>query len=53
MPETEGELAVVQKGKQLTVKMGDVWTCAKATTTAAENKGNSVAVMRIIDLVTE
>jgi hypothetical protein len=30
---TEGELAIVQNDKPFTVKKGDVWTCAKTTTT--------------------
>ena len=50
---TEGELAVVQNDKQFTVKKGDVWTCAKGITTeGTQNKGNTVAIMRIIDLLT-
>jgi hypothetical protein len=49
---TEGELAVVQNGKPFTVKQGDVWTCAKGITTeGTQNKGATVAVMRIIDLL--
>jgi quercetin dioxygenase-like cupin family protein len=50
---TAGELAVVQNDKQFTVKKGDVWTCAKGITTeGTQNKGNTVAIMRIIDLLT-
>ena len=50
---TEGELSVVQNGKQFTVKKGDVWTCAKGTTTeGTQNTSSSVAIMRIIDLMT-
>ena len=50
---TEGELAVVQNDKQFTVKKGDVWTCAKGITTeGTQNKGNAVAIMRIIDSLT-
>jgi len=49
---TEGELAVVQNDKQFTVKKGDVWTCAKGITTeGTQNKGSTVAIMRIIDLL--
>ena len=49
---TEGELAVVQNAKQFTVKKGDVWTCAKGVTTeGTQNKGSTVAIMRIIDLL--
>ena len=48
----EGELAVVQNDKQFTVKKGDVWTCARGITTeGTQNKGTTVAVMRIIDLL--
>jgi quercetin dioxygenase-like cupin family protein len=50
---TEGELAVVQNKKEFTVKKGDVWSCAKAISTeGTQNKGNAVAIMRIIDLLT-
>lgn len=49
----EGELAVVQNDKQFTVKKGGVWTCAKGITTeGTQNKSDSVAIMRIIDLLT-
>jgi quercetin dioxygenase-like cupin family protein len=49
---TEGELAVMQNDKQFTVKKGDVWTCAKGITTeGTQNKGSTVAIMRIIDLM--
>jgi quercetin dioxygenase-like cupin family protein len=49
---TEGELAVVQNDKQFTVKKGDVWTCAKGISTeGTQNKGSTVAIMRIIDLL--
>ena len=49
---TEGELAVVQNAKSFTVKKGDVWTCAKGITTeGTQNKGSTVAIMRIIDLI--
>jgi len=50
---TEGELAVVQNKKEFTVKKGEVWSCAKGLNTeGTQNKGNAVAVMRIIDLLT-
>jgi quercetin dioxygenase-like cupin family protein len=49
---TEGELSVVQNEKQFTAKKGDVWTCARGITTeGTQNKGSTVAVMRIIDLL--
>jgi len=50
---TEGELVVVQNKKEFTVKRGDVWSCAKSVNTeGTQNKGNAVAIMRIIDLLT-
>src|SRR5262249_36240593 len=50
---TEGELAVVQNGKEFTVKKGGVWTCVKGLNTeGTQNKANTVAVMRIVDLLT-
>ena len=50
---TEGELAVVQNGKEFTVKKGDVWTCANADTAeGTNNKGDAVAIMRVTDLMT-
>jgi quercetin dioxygenase-like cupin family protein len=50
---TEGELAVVQNGKEFTVKKGDVWTCAKASTVeGTNNKSDAVAIMRFTDLMT-
>jgi quercetin dioxygenase-like cupin family protein len=50
---TEGELAVVQNGKEFTVKKGGVWACAKGITTeGTQNKGDAVAIMRVIDLMT-
>ena len=49
----EGELAVVQNGKEFTVKKGDVWTCANADTTeGTNNKGDAAAIMRVTDLTT-
>ena len=49
---TEGELAVVQNRKEFTVKKGEVWSCAKGLDTeGTQNKGNAVAIMRIIDLL--
>jgi quercetin dioxygenase-like cupin family protein len=50
---TEGELAVVQNKKEFVVKKGEVWACAKGLNTeGTQNKGNAVAIMRIIDLLT-
>ena len=50
---TEGELSVVQNENKFTVKKGDVWGCAKTSTTeGTQNTSNAVAIMRIIDLMT-
>ena len=50
---TEGELAVRQNENRFVVKKGDVWACAKGITTeGSKNQGTTVAVMRIIDLLT-
>ncbi|MEY9199329.1 quercetin dioxygenase-like cupin family protein [Sinorhizobium fredii] len=49
---TEGELSIVQNKKMFTVKKGDVWTCAKTDNTeGTQNTSNTVAIMRIIDLM--
>ena len=49
----EGELAVTQGGSMgLTAKKGDVWTCSKGVTEGGKNNGSTVAVMRVIDLLT-
>lgn len=47
----DGELWVVQNGKELRFKKGDVWSCATGTEEGARNEGSTVAVMRIIDLL--
>jgi quercetin dioxygenase-like cupin family protein len=50
---TEGELSVVQNNNKFTVKKGDVWTCAKANSTeGTQNTGSTVAIMRVVDLMT-
>ena len=50
---TEGDLTVVQNGKEFTVKKGDIWSCGKGNTTeGTQNKGSAVAIMRVIDLMT-
>jgi hypothetical protein len=48
---TEGELEVVQDGKIIPAKKNYVWSCNKGTKEHVINKGNVVAVMRIIDLI--
>ena len=49
---TQGELKIVQNGKEFVAKKDHVWTCAKGTTTeGATNAGTTVAIMRITDLL--
>jgi quercetin dioxygenase-like cupin family protein len=48
----EGELRVVQNGQEFRFKKGDVWSCATGTKEEARNDGSTVAVMRVIDLLT-
>ena len=49
---TQGELKIVQNGKEFVAKKDFVWTCAKGTTTeGATNTGTTVAIMRITDLL--
>jgi hypothetical protein len=47
---TQGELKIVQNGKEFVAKKDHVWTCDKGTTEGATNMGNTVAIMRVIDL---
>jgi hypothetical protein len=48
---TQGELTLVQDGKEFVAKKDFVWTCAKDTVEGAMNKGTTVAIMRITDLL--
>jgi hypothetical protein len=48
---TQGELTLVQDGKEFVAKKDHVWTCAKDTMEGATNKGTTVAIMRITDLL--
>jgi quercetin dioxygenase-like cupin family protein len=48
----EGELQVTQEDGAFTAKKGTVWTCKVGGTETSENKGNTVAIMRVIDLMT-
>ncbi len=43
----EGELRVVQNGKEFIAKQNDVWTCDTGTHEATFNDGKVVAVMRM------
>jgi quercetin dioxygenase-like cupin family protein len=48
----EGELHVRQgPDKTFVAKTGDVWSCMKGMPEANENKGSTVAIMRVIDLI--
>ncbi|NGO53755.1 hypothetical protein [Allomesorhizobium camelthorni] len=48
----EGEVTVVQDGKEFQAKKNHVWTCAEGTQEGARNEGNAVAVMRITKMLT-
>jgi quercetin dioxygenase-like cupin family protein len=48
----EGELQVTQEDGAFTAKKGTIWTCKEGGTETSENKGNTVAIMRVIDLMT-
>ena len=48
----EGELAVDQgTGKEFLVKAGDVWSCKKGMPETTDNRGTTVAIMRVIPLL--
>ena len=48
----EGELMVDQgAGMQFTARAGDVWSCRKGMPETTENRGGSVAIMRVISLL--
>jgi hypothetical protein len=46
----EGELQIVQDGKEITGKKNYAWTCNKGTKEHVVNKSSAVAIMRITDL---
>jgi co-chaperonin GroES (HSP10) len=48
---SQGSLEVTQDGKTFTVQQGDIWTCDKDTVEENVNKGSTVAVMRVFDLL--
>ena len=48
---TQGTLEVTQNGKTWTAKKGDFWTCKEGGTEGDVNKGETVAIMRAIDLL--
>lgn len=47
----EGELRIVQNGDEFTARTGDVWTCATGTEEGGKNTSDSVAIMRVMDLL--
>ena len=48
----EGDLQVNQgPDKQFVAKTGDVWSCMKGMPEANVNKGSTIAIMRVIDLL--
>ncbi|WFU90306.1 hypothetical protein QA644_30450 (plasmid) [Rhizobium sp. CC1099] len=49
---TEGELMVLQDGKEFQAKKNHVWTCAEGTKEGARNDASALAVMRIANLLT-
>jgi quercetin dioxygenase-like cupin family protein len=48
----EGELTVNTGSGDTLYKKGDVWSCAKGMPEYSKNTGSTVAVMRVIDLLT-
>src|SRR5918995_999122 len=47
----EGELTVDTGAGDNLYKQGDVWSCAKGMPERTKNTGNTVSIMRIIDLL--
>ncbi len=48
---TQGTLEVTVDGKTFTAQKGDFWTCRAGGTEADANKGTTVAIMHVIDLL--
>jgi quercetin dioxygenase-like cupin family protein len=48
---TEGTLEVTKDGQTFTANKGTMWTCRKGGTEITANKGQSVAIMHVIDLL--
>ena len=49
---TLGSFETTVDGKTVTWKKGDIWTCKPGQVISDINKGNTPAVMRVIDLLT-
>jgi hypothetical protein len=47
----QGELEVTRTNESFTAQPYRVWTCSTGMSEGVANKGNTVAVMRIIDLI--
>jgi quercetin dioxygenase-like cupin family protein len=48
---TEGNLEGTKDGQPFTAPKGTVWTCRKGGTEMTTNKGSTVAIMHVIDLL--
>jgi quercetin dioxygenase-like cupin family protein len=48
---SQGSLEVTQDGKSFTAKKGHLWTCNQGTVEESVNKGKTVAVMRVFDVL--
>lgn len=48
----QGEMEITHGDHKFTAKKDHVWTCTQGMSEAAANKGSTVAVMRITDLLT-
>ena len=48
---TEGTLEVTKDGQTFTAPKGTLWTCRKGGTELTANKGQTVAIMHVLDLL--
>jgi len=48
---SQGTLEINQDGKSFTAKKGHLWTCNQGTVEETVNKGKTVAVMRVFDVL--
>jgi hypothetical protein len=48
---SEGTLDVIKDGQNFTAPKGTLWTCRKGGTELTANKGQTVAIMHVIDLL--
>ena len=48
---TEGSLEVTKDGQVFTAPKSTLWTCRKGGTELTANKGQTVAIMHVIDLL--